>query len=366
MEEARRAYLRKLRYAVQLWFFLFSIYAGYRFFQFVQHFESPGHPFVPRPASVDGFLPIAGFMSLKYFLLTGIVEPIHPAAMFIFVAAVVVSLTAKKGFCGWICPVGTFSQYLWMIGEKIHRKKMRLGTQIDIPLRVIKYLLMGLFLALIGIAMVPNMMVLFFITDYYKVVDVHTMEFFTEISGTALVVVSIILVLSLVYKNFWCRYLCPYGALLGLVSLLSPLKIRRKEEHCIHCRRCSEVCPSLIDVEQKTTISSPECYGCLTCLSHCPSEGALDMTVRTNTSRKPVRAGYFIAALLIIFYVFIGAGKWTGHWDSAVPYEEYQRILGENDSTVSQAVGSGHSTTASDENLRKEKKFEGIRRSKGL
>ena len=324
MKTQDRRYIRYIRYAVQLWFLLFCIYIGIRFYQFVLHFEKPGHPFVPRPPSVEGFLPIAGFVSFKYALFTGIIEPIHPAALVLFVAIVTVSLLTKKGFCGWICPIGTVSQYMWMVGEKIFGKNFRLKKEYDIPLRAIKYLVMAFFIVFIGIAMVPNMIVLFFITDYYKIVDVKTMKFFTEMSRTTMIVLGIIVVLSFLYKNFWCRYLCPYGALLGLVSKLSPIKIRRNNEHCIHCRSCSKHCPSLIDVEQKEVVTSAECFGCLTCISHCPSKDALSISLRKKLNLKPA---YYIVTVLAVFYLFVAAGKLTGHWESKLPYSEYKRIL---------------------------------------
>ena len=51
-------------------------------------------------------------------------------------------------------------------------------------------------------------------------------------------------VASVFVQNFWCRYLCPYGALLGLTSLLSPLRIRREPAACIDCAKCAKACPS--------------------------------------------------------------------------------------------------------------------------
>src|SRR5512143_1721629 len=114
-----RKYIRTLRYAIQFAFLLLVLFIGYRFYQFVQHFEAPGNPFVPRPPSVDAFLPIGGLMAFKYFAVTGIVEPIHPSGLIMFIAICGVSLLLKKGFCGWVCPVGTISQYAWMVGEKV-------------------------------------------------------------------------------------------------------------------------------------------------------------------------------------------------------------------------------------------------------
>lgn len=324
---AERKYIRILRYSVQAAFLLLTLFIGYRFYQFVLHFEAAGQAFVQRPPSVDAFLPIGGLMAFKYFILTGIIEPVHPSGFIMFVAILGVSLVMKKGFCGWICPVGTLSQYVWMTGEKIFGKNFRIGRFTDLSLRSVKYLLLGLFLFLIGIAMPPNMMVLFFITDYYKIVDVRMMMFFTEMTSLTLWVLIGLGVLSLLYKNFWCRYLCPYGALLGLLSRLSPFKIRRNEEKCIHCHACTQHCPTLIDVESKAVVKSEECFGCMTCVSRCPAPGAIDLTVSVGKKVNIVKPWFFPIILIVLFYLAIGIGMVTDNWHSKIPYEEYQRLL---------------------------------------
>jgi polyferredoxin len=326
-----RNFIRYVRYAVQAAFLLLTLFIGWRFYQFVLHFESPGHPFVPRPESVDAFLPIGGLMAFKYFLFTGIVEPVHPAGFVLFVAICGVSLALKKGFCGWICPIGTVSQYVWMVGEKVFGRNFRPGKYTDIGLRALKYILLGFFILLIGIAMAPTMMLLFFITDYYKVVDVRMMKFFTEMSQATLWVLVALVVLSFLYKNFWCRYLCPYGALLGLLSKLSPVKVRRNDEKCAHCGACTKSCPTLIDVEKQEVVTSAECFGCMTCVSRCPSEGALDVSVRKWKGKGPriLRPLFYPALLIAFFYLVISVGMAAGKWKSHVPYEEYQRLVPE-------------------------------------
>lgn len=326
---AQRTYIRKIRYGVQLAFLAFTLFMGYQFYQFVLHFRAPGHPFVERPSSVDSFLPISGLMSFKYFLFTGVVEPIHPAAFVMFVAILATSLLMKKGFCGWICPVGTLSQYFWMAGEKIFRKNFRMAGCADVAVRSLKYILMGLFLLFIGVLMTPNMMVLFFMTDYYVTADVRTMNVFAQMTTLTMAVLLVLAAFSLFYKNFWCRYLCPYGALLGLLSGLGPVKIRRNGEKCIHCRSCTASCPSLIDVEKKEVLSSPECLGCMTCVSSCPSPEALNMTIKTGKGRRSFKPYLYPVALILLFYLIIGTGMASGKWHSQIPYEEYKRIIPE-------------------------------------
>lgn len=327
IKDMKRQQIRKIRYGVQIWFLLFSFWIGLRFYAFSAHFELPGRPFVQRPPSVEAFLPIAGMIGFKHFLLTGNIDPLHPAAVVTFTAIIAVSLLLKKGFCGWICPVGTLSQGLWMAGERLFGRTRIPWRHADMLLRVVKYALMAFFLYVVGITMSEISIAAFFSSDYYKVADIKTMKFFTEMSKTTFWFLVITGGLSLLYKNVWCRYLCPYGALLGLLSLLSPAKVQRDDNKCIHCRACSRNCPSLIDVEKKRIVSSPECFGCLTCVSHCPAEGALDLTAGTGGSRRPVPPFFYPAALLLIFFAIIGAAIVSGHWQSAISYDQYMEII---------------------------------------
>lgn len=319
--------VRFLRYAVQIAFLLITLYAGWQFYHFVLHFEEPGRPFVQRPPSVDAYLPIGGLMAFKYFVATGIVEPLHPSGLVLFIAILAVSLLLKKGFCGWICPVGTVSQYVWMAGEKLFGRNFRVETYTDIGLRSIKYVLLSLFFWVIVVAMGTTMIVMFFMSDYYQVADVKMLKFFTEMSTLSMWVLIALGALSVVYKNFWCRYLCPYGALLGLVSRLSPVKVRRNESACIHCHACTKHCPALIDVEKAEVVTSAECFGCMTCVSRCPSKGALDMTLKAGKTVRTLRPAHYVLLLVGLFYLVIGIGVLTDNWHSKIPYETYQRLV---------------------------------------
>ena len=62
---------------------------------------------------------------------------------------------------------------------------------------------------------------------YGIVSDVKMLNFFRFLGLTGAIVVAVIVLASVLVQNFWCRYLCPYGALMGLAALASPLRIRR-------------------------------------------------------------------------------------------------------------------------------------------
>ena len=90
-------------------------------------------------------------------------------------------------------------------------------------------------------------------SPYNRVADVKMLYFFERISPFALKVVIGLGVASVAIPYFWCRYLCPYGALLGFVSLFSPLKVTRDAAFCIACLVASSVSPT----SPRSTISQP-------------------------------------------------------------------------------------------------------------
>ena len=93
-------------------------------------------------------------------------------------------------------------------------------------LRSLKYLLLGLFLY--AVAPCPSSAIRAFLEGPYGMVDdVKMLNFFRYLGVTGGAVVALLVAASVFVENFWCRYLCPYGALMGLAALASPLRIRR-------------------------------------------------------------------------------------------------------------------------------------------
>ena len=228
-----RAYIRRFRHAVQWAVLLMVVYAGFAFYHFVGALEQGAVPSFSRPPSVEGFLPIGGLMALKLWITEGIFDTVHPASIVILCGALILSFLLRKSFCGWICPVGTVSEAVWKTGKRIFGKNYVVPKYADYLLRSIKYILMSFFLYIILIKMSPSDIAGFIGTPYWKVVDIKMLKFFTEISPATAVILGVIILLSFICKNVWCRYLCPYGALLGLLGCISPVGISRNDEACI-------------------------------------------------------------------------------------------------------------------------------------
>lgn len=326
---------QQIRHAVQWAFVVLNGWLGVQFYLWVRYFEHGGHGlYLPRPAGIEGWLPIAGLMNTKYFLSTGHVPAIHPAAMFLFMAFLVMSLLFKKAFCSWLCPVGTLSERLWRLGQKLFGRTFRIPRWADIPLRGLKYLLLGFFMFFI-VGMSAEMLAEFMDTPYGILADVKMLNFFREISVTALIVLIMLAFLSMLVQNFWCRYLCPYGALMGLASLLSPMKIRRDAEACIDCAKCARACPSGLHVDKLVQIRSVECTACMECIAVCPAEGALQFALPPRRNLAPAQRWYRRAAgpaavaaiIAFIFFGFVLTARATGHWHTNIPREMYMYLV---------------------------------------
>jgi len=317
--------VQRVRLATQWGFLLFSLYLGVTFYRFVLHFRSGGAtPFVARPDGVEAFLPISALLSVKGWLATGSINTIHPAALVVFLAVIAVCWLAKRSFCSWICPVSTITELLWKIGFKVFGRNFRVPLWLDWLMRSIKYLLLLFFLFSIVLMMSPESVSSFILSDYNKTADVKLLDFFLNLSGTPLVVVLTLVLLSFFFRNPFCRFLCPYGALLGVVSRFSPTKVERSQSACISCGGCNKACPSHIDVMHLTRVNSEECIGCLRCVSSCPKPEALQVRVRGG---KVVSGVSFAVLVLVVFVGGTLIGRATGHWHTGIDKAEYQRLI---------------------------------------
>jgi polyferredoxin len=313
-----------LRWGFQSAFLLLNIWVGVAFYLFVRHYETGGAAtWVARPPGVEGWLPIASLMNLKVWLVTGKAPLVHPAGVFLLLAFLAISLVWRKAFCGWMCPVGTVSEWLWRVGRRIFRKNFQLPNWADIALRSVKYLLLGLFLYAVLSMSVPAIRA-FLDGPYGIIADVKMLNFFRFLGVTAAVTLGIFTLLSIFVQNFWCRYLCPYGALLGLVTRFSPARIRRAPDVCIDCAKCAQACPVRLSVDKLIAIRSPECTGCLECVAVCPAEDALWMSIGR---RRRVPAWLMAAGIAAIFLGIAGYAQWAGHWRTNLPSQVYYDLI---------------------------------------
>lgn len=323
----RRASITLFRRSLQILFLLLVLVIGVQFVLFVNTSLKPGGPYISRPAGVGAFLPIAGLMGLRHWFETGRLDNVQPSAAVFLLLAVLLSVLFKKSFCSWVCPFGTLSEYLWRLRSWITPgwARHRVPRWLDAVFMAPKYILLAFFagfIALMPLSAVGN----FIHSPYNRLVDVRMLLFFEHPSRLVLGVLLGLLLLSFLVKNAWCRYFCPYGALLGLAGLVSPAKVKRYEAACTGCGACTRACPMHLKVHELGTVRSPECTSCLLCLDACPVEDALAAGPTRSWNR--MRTGLAAAALvLLVILGGIGLARATGHWRNGMTQAQYRQEI---------------------------------------
>ncbi|GIU30091.1 4Fe-4S binding protein [Shewanella schlegeliana] len=286
-------------------------------------------PWLMRPDVGDAFLPIAGGIEIKAILSLGIWDQNHPAAAVMLTVVLLTGLLCKRAFCGWACPLGLAGEYLYKLRKRFIKQELLPPAWIDWPLRMIKYLLL-LALLYIIIGMPTQSIPGYLNSNYHKIADLKMALFFITPGLVTLICFGFILGLAAWRRQGFCRYICPYGALLGLVSFFSPFKIRRNTQHCLietkgmNCDKCSRACPANIEVHNQINIRSDECQACMRCVSACPKKEALNFSTRNGW--KLSARGLSIMLLIIMFLLPLIAYL-GGFWHSETPVEARMYLI---------------------------------------
>ncbi|WP_372807675.1 4Fe-4S binding protein [Pontiella sp.] len=314
-----------LRRLVQLLFAAVTIWIGFRFLLFYRQLVVGAERVVERPPGVEAFLPISSLMSLKYWIVSGDFNRIHPAGLVMFVVILLTALLLKRGFCSWVCPFGLMNEFMNGAQKLLFRQPLQVRRWFDYLLRCIKYLLLGFFCWIILVKMPGSALKAFIYSPYNQIADLKMLVFFLDPSTTTIVVLSVLALLALLIRNVWCRYLCPYGALLGMAGWLSPWKIRRNVASCIDCRKCTQVCPVNIEVHCAGTVRSDECHACLRCVAVCPVKDTLGLGMRKH--RLVIRPWLYAMLIVVLFFGSVVAARLGGIWRNEIPLDRYRRYI---------------------------------------
>lgn len=287
-------------------------------------------PWLVRPDVVDGFLPIAGGLGLRAWLGQGLVDPHHPAAT---VTVLVLSLSALllgRAFCAWFCPLGLVGEWLHGLRSRLLPGEWTPPRWLDVVLRGQKFLVLAFLLFIVLIAVPDAALPGYFTSPYHQAADMKMGAFFfnlTLISGLCL---GWVLLLTATFRQGFCRYLCPYGAWLALLGLLTVLRIRRDPARCLRsaghdCDKCSRACPSRIQVHQLIAVRSLECTSCLSCVAACPKRAdALHLGTPRRRLSPPRLLGLLCLLLLVLPLLCYGL---LGSWVSQTPLEVRAQLL---------------------------------------
>ena len=290
----------------------------------------------------EAYCPFGGLLAIGSFISRGSLScSMTSIQIMMGVMLLAGAVLFSKLFCGYICPIGTISEWIGKLGDKF-RLRVTLSGQTDIVLRSLKYILL-------------------FITFYFTLTSSELFckkfdPYYAAASGFnvdvvllyALISIGILIIGSFFFRFFWCKYLCPFGALtnifrftwwfaaiaviflllsfLGIkISFMYPLlaitcagyileiicmnKVRpsffhitRNSETCTSCNKCSKHCPQGIDVAVVKRVDHIDCNLCGDCLYACPEKDTIQIN-RKNMNWLPA----VLLAVLIITGLLLGS-----------------------------------------------------------
>lgn len=185
-------------------------------------------------------------------------------------AFMLISMFWGRIFCGYICPLGTFQEGIYaLFGKKTFRQIPYFYERTFSKLKY--WILAGTFILVIA----------GFSWIYINFCPFYALSRLPALAVGGLITIGIIVIGSIFLPRFWCRFLCPYAALLNLSQKLGGLfgiprrMVHRNLERCIDCGLCARNCPMNLDILSQEYVQSVDCIHCLKCLAACPKPGTI-------------------------------------------------------------------------------------------
>jgi NosR/NirI family nitrous oxide reductase transcriptional regulator len=179
----------------------------------------------------------------------------------------IITIIFGRFFCGWLCTFGAINDFIYIISKKVFKIKFKVDEKVDSILKYLKYVI----LLFIIVAIWTSGNTAF---DSYSPWDAFAQV--DNISGAiaeytgGFILLAIIAIGAVFIERFFCRYLCPLGAVFTILSKARILKIKKLRDKCGPCRICTNNCSMGIKLYEMDKVNSGECINCFKCIAVCP------------------------------------------------------------------------------------------------
>ena len=222
--------------------------------------------------SFEAYCPFGGVESLWGLFTDGEFScALGPLNLSLLVALLGLVLVAKKAFCGWACPVGFIGELTGRLGGLVWRRRPRIPSRVDARLKLLRYAVLGVSLFFTYRA---GELLLRGYDPYYLIFSGFGHG---SLGALSIIVLGLTAAGAFVVPMFFCRYLCPLGAVFDPFSRLGLIRLHREPANCTSCGRCGRVCPQRIPVHELPVVRHRDCTNCLECVDACREKDALQL-----------------------------------------------------------------------------------------
>ncbi|MBV2246737.1 MAG: 4Fe-4S binding protein [Lentimicrobium sp.] len=308
-------------------------------------------------ADFEAYCPFGGMQALSSYLVSNSLACTMTATqIFMGLALVAGVFLLSKLFCSYVCPIGTFTEWLGRQGRKLKLNFVVRGWA-DRTLRILKY---GLLFIVFYFSVSSSELFCRTFDPYYAA--------FTGFGHDVVwsyAIISLLLVIpgSFFVRQFWCKYVCPLSAasniftygfvFLGIIALyliltllvgiaiswvwllaalclsgfllesitlksnwLPLFKVTRESSTCTSCRKCDKACPMAIRIFDQPKVDHIDCHMCGDCITQCPEKDTLKINHR-NLRWLPASATLLLIGLGLAFASFTDIPTVSVIWGSS-------------------------------------------------
>ena len=222
--------------------------------------------------NAERWCPFGGVEALYTYATEGnMVCSLGVSNFYILGGVVLMTLLLRRAFCGYVCPVGTVSEWFARAAARLGLRRRNVPETADRMLSLLKY---PLLVVILFFTYRTAELVLRGYDPCYALISRHG----KDITLWAYIISAAILIVSLVVMMPFCRWLCPLAAVLNPFSRFGLARVHRDQDACVGCSECASSCPMGIPVDRVQAVTHARCLACLECVDACPT---LDRPVLT-------------------------------------------------------------------------------------
>lgn len=223
------------------------------------------------------------------------------AQLTLVTGTLLLTMITGRFFCGWMCSFGALMDFLHFLSTRLMKKKIVINEKFENLLKTFKYLILAF-----SIVVIWTMGNSFFAQDNpWNVFGI--LSSFSNLSSVpafilemklGAILLGIIIVGGFFVERFFCRYLCPMGAIFAVFSKTRMIKLKKHEHDCGKCMSCTKACSMGINLNKVNQVNSGECINCLKCMDKCHRSNLNFAIGKTQVNR--------MAAALMAVIVIMG------------------------------------------------------------
>ncbi|MCB2313523.1 4Fe-4S binding protein [Clostridium tagluense] len=213
-------------------------------------------------------LAFSGFKSIYQMIIKGDFNFLQAFPSLVeFTTVIIITIVLGRFFCGWVCAFGTYNDLLHLLSKNVFKINFKVNEKVDAVLKYAKYLVLILLVVIVwsmGSKVLETTSpwdAFAQITNFPQVLSDYTIGF---------ILLVLITIGAFFIERFFCRYLCPLGAVFNIFSRIGILKIKKPTDKCGKCRLCTNNCSMGLSLYKVESIRGGDCINCLKCIEACP------------------------------------------------------------------------------------------------